>query len=142
MSEYDPAQTVRDSFAKQGLMAHLGAELTSVGSGEVEITVPHRPEVTQQHGFFHGGVTTSIVDSSCGYAALTLMPEGAEVLTIEFKINLLAPAAGETMIARGRVVRPGRQITVCHGDAYVVKDGQEKHCATMVATMMCMMPRG
>jgi uncharacterized protein (TIGR00369 family) len=130
------AAVVRDSFARQGLMATLGAELTVVEPGHVTIAVPFDDRLSQQQGFFHGGVTTSIVDSSCGYSALTLMAAGSEVLTVEFKINLFAPAAGERLIARGRVVRGGRTITVCQGDAYAVRGGTETHCATMVATMM------
>ena len=127
---------VRESFAKQGLMATLGARLSLVEPGQVEIEVPFDEKLSQQQGLFHGGVTTSIVDSSCGYSALTLMAAGSEVLTVEFKINLFAPAAGERLVARGRVVRGGRTITVCQGDAYAVRDGAETHCATMVATMM------
>lgn len=127
---------VRNSFATQGLMSTLGAEMTVVEPGHVEIEVGFDEKLSQQHGLFHGGVTTSIVDSSCGYSALTLMPQGSEVLTVEFKINLFAPALGDRLIARGQVVRGGRTITVCHGDAYALKDGQETHCATMIATMM------
>ncbi|MDO5629730.1 MAG: PaaI family thioesterase [Mobilicoccus sp.] len=141
MSTDDLDTRIRDSFARQGLMAHLGAELTHVADGEVTIELPFRDELTQQHGFFHAGSTTSICDSACGYAALTTMPPGAEVLSIEFKINLMAPAAGARLIARGTVVRAGRTIVVCQGDVYAVKDGVEKHCAAMIATMMCMMPR-
>lgn len=127
---------VRSSFERQGLMAHLGAELVSVAPGNVSIEVPFRPEVTQQHGWFHGGVTTSIADSACGYSALTLMPSGSEVVTVEFKINLFAPAQGTRLVARGRVVRTGRTITVCQGDVYAAGPDGEVHCATMVATMM------
>lgn len=128
---------VRGSFARQGLMAHYGAQLTRVVPGSVQIEVPFRPELTQQHGRFHGGVTTAVVDSACGYSALTLMGEGSEVLSVEFKINFFAPARGERLVARGRVVRSGRTISVCQGDAYAVgADGEEVHCATMVATMM------
>jgi uncharacterized protein (TIGR00369 family) len=129
-------QVVRDSFAQQGLMTTFRARLTAVEAGRVEITVPFHAGLDQQHGLFHGGVTTAIVDSACGYSALTLMAAGSEVLTVEFKINLFAPAQGEQLIARGRVVRAGRTITVCQGDAFAVKDGVETHCATMVATMM------
>lgn len=132
----DFVSVVRESFARQGLMATLGARLARVQPGHVEIEVPFAEGLSQQQGFFHGGVTTSIVDSSCGYSALTLMAAGSEVLTVEFKINLFAPAAGERLIARGRVVRGGRTITVCQGDAYAVRAGTETHCATMVATMM------
>ncbi|GAB2674795.1 PaaI family thioesterase [Thalassiella azotivora] len=127
---------VRASFDRQGLMATLGARLVRVEPGAVEIEVPHRAELTQQQGFLHAGVTTSAVDSACGYAAHTLMVPGSEVLSVEFKINLLAPAVGERLVARGRVVRSGRTITVCQGDAYAVTGDREVHCATMTATMM------
>ncbi|AXH96214.1 PaaI family thioesterase [Ornithinimicrobium avium] len=127
---------VRLSFARQGLMGHLGAELADVSPGQVRIEVPFRSELTQQHGLFHAGVTTSVVDSACGYAALTLMPPGSEVLSVEFKINLLAPARGERLVALGRVLRSGRTITVCQGDVHSVGTEGRTHCATMVATMM------
>lgn len=132
----DFAQVVRESFGRQGLMETFRARLAVIEPGHVEIEVPFDPGLSQQHGLFHGGVTTSIVDSACGYAALTLMPARSEVLTVEFKINLLAPAVGERLVGRGRVVRSGRSITVCQGDAYAVRDGSTTHCATMVATMM------
>ena len=127
---------VRSSFARQGLMSHLGAVLTAVGPGAVEIEVAYRPELTQQHGYFHAAVTTAIVDTACGYSALTLMPAASEVLTVELKINLIAPAEGERLIARGRVIRSGRTITVCQGDAYGLRDGVQTHCATLTTTMM------
>lgn len=130
------AATVTSSFARQGLMGLLGAELARVDHGAVQIDLPFRLDLTQQHGLFHGGVTSTVLDSACGYAALTTMAAGSEVLTVEFKINLMAPARGERLVARGRVVRGGRTITVCQGDAYAVEDGRETHCATMVATML------
>jgi len=132
---------VRSSFAQQGLMTYYGAVLTRVEPGAVEIEVPFRAELTQQQGFFHGGVTTAIVDTACGYSALTLMPAGSEVLTVEFKINLFAPARGDRLVARGRVLRSGRTFTVCHGDAYAVTADGEVHCATMTATMIRVDPR-
>ena len=127
---------VSSSFARQGLMTTLGARLTNVEPGSVEIEVPFREDLTQQHGLFHGGVTTSIADTACGYSALTLMPPGSEVLSVEFKINLFAPARGDKLVARGRVVRSGRTLTVCQGDVYAVTLESEVHVATMVATMM------
>lgn len=127
---------VRESFARQGIMATLGARLTHVAPGEVDIEVPHAPGVTQQHGYFHAGAQATAVDSACGYAALTLMPEGSEVLSVEFKTNFMAPAAGERIRAEGRIVRSGRTITVCQGDVYAVRDGVDTHCATMIATMI------
>jgi uncharacterized protein (TIGR00369 family) len=129
-------QAVRDSFAAQYLMATIGARLARVVAGEIEIRVPFRPDLTQQHGFLHAGVVTSALDSACGYAALSLMPEGVEVLTVEFKANFLAPARGEALIARGRVVRVGRTITVCQAEASMLTDGAETLVATMLATIM------
>lgn len=131
---------VRSSFARQGLMTTFGAQLTRVEPGSVEIEVPFREELTQQHGLFHGGVTTSIADTACGYSAFTLMPPGSEVLSVEFKINLFAPARGDKLVARGRVVRSGRTLTVCQGDVYAVTRDGEVHVATMVATMMRVHP--
>lgn len=127
---------VRGSFAQQGLMSHLGARMTGVEPGAVQIEVGFRPQLSQQQGYFHGAVTSAIVDSACGYSALTLMPAGSEVLTVEFKINLFAPAHGQLLIARARVIRSGRTVTVCHGDAYVVDGETETHCATMTSTMI------
>jgi uncharacterized protein (TIGR00369 family) len=125
---------VRASFAKQQFMATLGASLTTVQPGEVSIELPFRADLTQQHGFLHAGVVTSVIDSACGYAALTLMPPDREVLSVEFKVNLMAPAQGATFQARGRVVRAGRTLTVCTGDLRVA--GSESVVAMMQATMM------
>lgn len=132
---------MRDSFARQALMSTIGATLERAGPGEVEIRLPFRADLTQQHGFLHAGVVTAIVDSACGYAALSLMPAGAAVLTVEFKVNLLAPAEGEAVVARGRVLRPGRTLMVCAGDAIAVKGGEERIVATMLATMMVVRDR-
>jgi uncharacterized protein (TIGR00369 family) len=134
-------QAVRASFAAQALMATLGARITSVLPGEVEIRVPFRLELTQQHGFLHAGVVTSIMDGACGYAAFSLMPEGVGVLTVEFKTNLLAPARGTELIARGRVVRAGRTITVCQAEAMMLTDGKESLVATLLATVMTIRDR-
>jgi uncharacterized protein (TIGR00369 family) len=134
-------EAVRDSFAAQQLMATIGARLTRVGAGEIEIRVPFRQDLTQQHGFLHAGVVTSALDSACGYAAFSLMPEGVGVLTLEFKTNLLAPAKGEELIARGRVLRAGRTITVCQAEASMLTAGAEKLVATMLATMMTIRDR-
>ncbi len=136
----DPAfaTRVRTSFARQGAMAHLGAELTRVQPGHVEISLPFREQVSQQHDFFHGGITATIADSAGGYAAYSLMPADASVLTVEYKINLLAPARGERLVARGRVKRPGRTLTVTEVDVFAVRDGVETLCATMLQTLMCL----
>ena len=122
-------------------MATIGARLTHVAAGEIEIRVPFRPDLTQQHGFLHAGVVTSALDSACGYAAFSLMPAGVGVLTLEFKTNLLAPAKGEELIARGRVLRAGRTITVCQAEASMLTAGAEKAVATMLATIMTIRDR-
>jgi len=134
----DPAydSRVRASFARQSMMKLLGASLEQVAPGAVDIRLPFRADLTQQHGFLHAGVTTSIADSACGYAAFTLMPPGAAVLTVEFKVSLLAPAAGETFVARGRVVKAGRTLTTCSADVLALAGGGEKHVLTMLATVM------
>jgi len=134
-------QAVRDSFAAQALMSTIGARLERVAAGEIEIRVPYRVDLTQQHGFLHAGVVAAALDSACGYAALSLMPEGVGVLSIEFKTNLLAPARGDELIARGRVVRAGRTVTVCQADAFMIEAGDEKPVATMLATMMTIRDR-
>ena len=132
---------MRESFDAQRLMATIGARLARVAAGEIEIRVPFRSDLTQQHGFLHAGVVAAALDSACGYAAFTLMPEGAGVLSVEFKTNLLAPARGEELIARARVVRAGRTITVSQGDATMLAGGQETAVATMLATMMTVRDR-
>jgi len=129
---------VRESFARQGLMKHLGAKLAGLGPGHAEIHVPFRMEVTQQHNYFHAGVSGAIADSACGYAAYTLMPADSSVLTVEYKMNLLAPADGERLRARARVLRSGKTLKICAADVYVEKNGAEIHCATMLATIMCL----
>jgi uncharacterized protein (TIGR00369 family) len=134
-------QVVRNSFAAQQLMKTIGAHLTRVDAGEIEIRVPFRPDLTQQHGLLHAGVVTSALDSACGYAALSLMPEGVGVLTVEFKTNLLAPARGEELVARSRVVRTGRTITVCQAEAAMLAGEVETPVATMLATIMTVRDR-
>jgi uncharacterized protein (TIGR00369 family) len=127
---------VRESFARQGAMVHLGATMASVEPGRCEVELPFRPELSQQHGYFHAGVVSAIVDSAGGYAALTLFDEGSEVLTVEFKINLIAPADGERLIAKGRVVRSGRTLTVCTGEVRSIRGDTHKTCAIMQQTLM------
>lgn len=126
---------VRDSFARLTLMKTIGARLLRVAPGEVEIDLPFREDLTQQHGFIAAAALTAIVDTACGYAAMTLMPPGASVLTVEYKVNFVSPAQGERMLARSRVVRPGRTVSVCAGDVFAVSGGREKLIATMLATM-------
>lgn len=126
---------VRQSFAQQGLMGTFAAGLRSVHPGAVEIDVPFSSRLTQQDGFFHAGVGIAILDNACGYSALTLMAPGLRVLTVELKVNLLAPAVGDVLRACAEVVRPGRNITVCRGDAYALSDAGSKPVATILATM-------
>lgn len=141
MPDFDPvdpdyAERVRESFGRQGFMSSLGAELTVVEPGYCEIRLPFRASLSQQHGFFHAGATAAIADSAGGYAAYTLMGARDSVLTVEYKINLLAPGRGEEVVARARVVRPGRTLTICQVDVFAVGDGAETHCATMQQTVI------
>jgi uncharacterized protein (TIGR00369 family) len=126
------------SFAQQSVMRLIGATLLTVEPGHVVVELPFRADLCQQNGFLHAGIITTIVDSACGYAAYTLMPADSNVLSIEFKLNLLAPAIGERFEAHGRVLRNGRTITVCTGDLLAFQAGSEKQVATMLATMMVM----
>jgi uncharacterized protein (TIGR00369 family) len=131
-------QKVRASFGRQELMSTLGAEMTSVRPGAVEIHCGFDQKLTQQNGFMHAGVITSILDSACGYAALSVAPEECEVLSVEFKVNLLAPAVGEMFVARAAVKRAGKTLTICAADCFAVTGREEKVIATMLATMMNM----
>ncbi|MCY0092910.1 PaaI family thioesterase [Hoeflea ulvae] len=127
---------VTDSFARQKVMGSIGAALTSVEYGVVEIEMPFRADLTQQHGFLHAGILSTALDSACGYAALSVMPEDAAVLTIEFKINLLSPGRGDHFLFRGEVTKPGNTIIVSDGRAYAISDGPAKLIASMTGTMM------
>ena len=129
---------VRDSFGRQLFMSTIGAEVTTVDRGRVEIRFPFSPTLTQQNGFVHAGAVTSILDSACGYAALSIASEDSEVLSVEFKVNLLAPGVGESFVARALVKRAGKRLAVCTADAFAVRAGEEKLIATMLATMMKM----
>ncbi len=137
------AQRVQESFALQGAMRTLGASLAAVEPGRVVIAMRHRPELTQQHGFLHAGMVATALDSACGYAAFTLMPAGAGVLTIEFKINLLAPARGPALQFEGQVTKGGRTISVVDGRAWQseAEGGERKLVATMTATVMTVVGR-
>jgi uncharacterized protein (TIGR00369 family) len=132
----DFERRVRDSFSCQAVMATIGARLVSVVPGEATLAMPYREDLTQQNGFLHAGIMATVLDSACGYAAYTLMPADADILSIEFKINLLAPARGDEIVAVGRVIKAGRTITVCTGDAYALVDGDRKHVASMNASMI------
>lgn len=139
----DPAyaERVRGSFSRQRFMTTLGATLDRVAPGEVDLRLPFRADLTQQHGFLHAGVMAAVVDSACGYAALSLMPAAAAVLTVEFKVNLLAPGEGDVFLARGRVVKPGRTLMVCAGELVTSRDGEERAVVTMLATVMVVRDR-
>lgn len=132
----DPGDRVRASFERQQAMATLGARLLRVDAGEVEIEIEAAPRLSQQHGYMHGGVVATAVDSACGYAALSVAPEGSEVLTIGYAIDFVAPARGARIRAVGRVRRAGRHITICAGDAFAVDADGETLVATMLATIM------
>lgn len=132
----DFERTVRESFARQQFMHTLGAKLLRVEPGAVDIELVFDPALTQQNGFMHAGTITSIADSACGYAALSLMPAGTEVLSVEFKINLMAPARSEKFLAQGRVLKAGRTLTICQGEVYGIDAGEHGLIATMLATMI------
>lgn len=143
MSTFEPLDPdfetrVRESFARQAFMRALGAELLQISPGEVHLALAHKPDLTQQHGYFHGGVIATIADTAAGYAALSLYPKGTGVLTTEFKINLLRPAQGERLVARGRVVKPGRTLTICQSDVYAENGERESHVATLLLSMICL----
>jgi uncharacterized protein (TIGR00369 family) len=130
------AARVRDSFARQPFMHHIGARLTTLAPGFCEVTVGYRRELTQQHGFVHGGVLASIADSAAGYAAFSLMPAGATVLTVEYKLNIVRPGDGEAMIARGRVVKSGRTLFVVQVEVFARKGGREEMVLSSLQTLM------
>jgi uncharacterized protein (TIGR00369 family) len=135
------ADRVRASFERQTVMATLGVRLDRVEPGEVDLSFPFRTDLTQQHGFIHAGILATVLDSACGYAAFSLMPSDAAVLSVEVKIHLLAPADGQRFVARGRVIRAGRNLTVTQADGYAIRDGAEHHVAMMTGTMMCVRDR-
>lgn len=132
------AARVRDSFSRQQFMATIGANLAEIGPGHCTIVLPFDEGVTQQHGFFHGGVIGTIADSAAGYAAFSLMPEDSTVLTVEFKLNLVAPGRGDALVARADVLRPGRTLTVAQVHVYARDDDEETLCATALETLMCL----
>jgi len=137
-------ERVRASFARQKVMATLGIEIARLAPGDIELTMPLDPAYTQQHGFVHAGIITTALDSACGYAAFSLMPAGAAVLTVEFKTNLLAPAKGRRFRFRAGVVKPGRTLTVCEARAFAYDDGgddAERLVATMTGTLMAVFDR-
>ncbi len=129
------------SFDRQGLMRHLGARVSHVAPGRVHIVLPSRPEITQQHGYIHAGATSAIADSAGGYAAFTLFPEGTSILTVEYKINLLAPAEGDHLEAVGTVLKSGRTLSVCRLEVFGVRDDRRSLVATGQQTLMCIEER-
>ena len=146
MTAFEPADPdfatrVRDSFGRQGVMGLIGADLVRVEPGVVEIALPFKPDLTQQHGFFHAGITSTIADSAGGYAAFSLFPADSSVLTVEYKINLIAPADGDRLLAVGRVVKPGRTLTVCTFEVEAEKAGVRKTCAVGQQTIICLAGR-
>ena len=140
----DPAteRRCRESFARQAFVLHLGGEVESLAPGRVSLRLPFRPELSQQHGFFHAGALTTLADTAAGYAAFTLMPEGAAVLTVELKMNLLRPGRGVAAVARAEVLKPGRTLMAVRADVFCARDGgNEELAATMLATTMCVQSR-
>ncbi|MEH6404487.1 MAG: PaaI family thioesterase [Sneathiella sp.] len=134
--DYDAV--VRDSFSRQAFMAFIGADLSRLSPGICDISVPHQAGLTQQHGFFHGGLVSALADSAAGYAAFSIFPENSTVLTIDFKVNFLNPSEGDRLVARAKVI--GMEGKICHlsGDVFAVKEGIETHCLTGIFTMMCL----
>ena len=133
------AEEIKQSFAKQTIMGLIGAELTRVEAGIVEITLPYRADLAQQHGYLHAGIVTTIADSACGYAAYSLMPPNTEVLSVEFKVNLLRPAKGELFLASAEVLKSGRTLTVVRADVFSLDQTQQRTLiATMLGTMICL----
>jgi uncharacterized protein (TIGR00369 family) len=143
LSEFEPRDPgweakVRASFARQAVMETIGAKILALAPGRCEIELPYRRDLCQQHGYLHAGITTAIADSAAGYAAFSLMPAGASVLTVEFKVNLMAPGAGERFFARGQVIRPGRTLMVAEAEVLAEANGGRKPVAQMLATLMCL----
>lgn len=133
------AADIERSFARQPIMNLLGARLSLVEPGVVEMTLPYRADLAQQHGYLHAGVVATIADSACGYAAYSLMPAGSEVLSVEFKVNLLRPAQGETFVARAEVIKAGRTLTVVRADVFGIAENADRELvATMQGTMICL----
>ncbi len=147
MSRFEPKnpdyRTVAAALlARQPAMRTLGISIARLDPGEVDLSMPYASEFTQQNGFIHAGIVTAGLDNACGIAAFTLMPEGSDILTVEFKTNLLAPAKGERFAFRAQVVRPGRTLTVCEARAFAESDGVETLVATMTGTLMALPRRG
>ena len=148
MSEYIPTayeypdplvpERVRQGFAAQQVMQLINARLVDVAPGLVQIELDYQPALTQQHGYLHAGILSTLVDSACGFAAFSLMPLGSQVLSVEFKVNFMSPARGQKFLASGRVIKPGRTLMVCNGEVHAFQDGVETTVALMQATMICL----
>jgi uncharacterized protein (TIGR00369 family) len=146
MPEFEPKDPdfdarVRASFERQAAMASLGITIVRLDAGMIELAMPYNEAFTQQHGFIHAGIMATALDSACGYAGFSLMPADAAVLTIEFKTNLLAPAKGELFTFQGRVIKPGRTVTVCEAQAFAHDRGTSRLVASMTATLMAVIGR-
>ncbi len=135
--DYDAA--VRDSLSRQPFIDTVGAAVHELKPGYCELTMQRRHDFTQQHGFFHGGIVASLLDSAAGYAAYSLYPKDSTVLTVEYKVNFLKPAMGDRLFASARVIKPGKTLYICQADAYVETGDERSHCLTGVFTMMCLM---
>ncbi len=140
-SDPDFEARVRANFAKQGMLTTLGGSIGLIRPGEVHLLAPFDSRFTQQDGFLHAGVVTTLMDSACGYAAFSLMPADSRVLSVEFKVNLLSPARGDRFRAQGQVIKHGRTLTVCEGKLFSIEKQQETLCAIMQATMICIRDR-
>lgn len=137
----DYERRVRESFARQPFMALMGAQMGALAPGRAEVILPYAESLTQQHGFFHGGSVGAVADTAGGYAAYTLFPADSTVLTVEYKINIMAPGRGERLVAVGEVVRSGRTLTIVKVEVYAERDGARTHCATATQTLMCLQGR-
>lgn len=146
MASFEPKapnfrERVAASFQRQAVMHTLGIDIARLEPGEIELTMPYAQPFTQQHGFIHAGIITTALDSACGYAAFSLMPADAAVLTVEFKTNLLAAAKGEQFVFRGKVIKPGRTLTICDASAFAIDGSSERLIATMTGTLMAVFDR-
>lgn len=135
---YDFKKAVADTFEKQQFLNFIGAKLTVVERGYCEIELPYRDELTQQNKFYHAGVVGTLADNAAGMAAFSMMEEGSSVLSVEYKVNLMSPAKGELLIAKAKVIKAGRTITVCSADVFAVQDGAESLCATATVTLIAL----
>ncbi len=135
----DYENAVRDSFSRQPFMETVGAQLSHLAPGICEISLAREPGLTQQHGFFHGGLVAAIADSAAGYAAFSLYPQDSTVLTVDYNVKFLQPAQGKQIIARAEVIKPGKTLYVCKADVYVEADAGKTHCLTGLFTMMCLL---